>query len=288
MTSTSRRSPTLRRRRLSRDLRRLRAGAGMTAAEVTKRCGWATGTLTKWERGDWQRPSLSNIRTLIELYGVTDETERATLEMLATQGRESSGWWHEHRQEISPGYSTYIGLEFGAEELTTFDPLVINGLLQTSAYARAVIESGPDELDEQQVDLLLAIRARRQELLTHETDPLRLWVVLDEAALQRQVGGPEVMREQCAHLLDMAKLARVTLQVAPFSAGAHPGVNGPFTIMTFPEAEDTPAVYLDSAVGQLLIEEEEEVKRFQIALQRLQAMALPPAESMRMIANMAA
>jgi len=285
--TTSRRSPTLRRRRLSDELRRLREEAGLTAAEVCKQCGWATGTLTKWERRDWQRPSLSNIRTLADLYGVTDDLKRAELEMLAVEGRERSGWWHAYRSMMSPAYSTYVGLEAGAAELLSFNALIVPGLLQTDSYAHAIVEAGPDELDEKQIDQLIQIRAERQELLTRSDDPLRLWVVLDEAALRRQVGGPEVMREQLAHLLELAKLAKVTVQVAPFDAGAHPGVTGPFTIMTFPDPEDLPAVYIDSPGGQLFVEEPEEVKRFTVAYQRMQAMALPPADSLRMISSLA-
>lgn len=286
--TTSRRSPTLRRRRLSAELRRLREEAGLTAAEVCKHNGWATGTLTKWERGDWQRPSLANIRTLIDLYGVTDDLKKAELEMLAVEGKERSGWWHAYRAMMSPAYSTYVGLEAGAAELLAFNALIIPGLLQTDAYARAIVEAGPDELDAEQIDLMVRIRAERQELLTRDTDPLRLWVVLDEAALRRQVGGPEVMAEQLAYLLELAKLAKVTIQVTPFHAGAHPGVTGPFTIMLFPDPEDLPAVHIDSPGGQLFVEEPEEVRRFEIALQRIQAMALPPADSLRMIAKLAA
>lgn len=285
--TTSRRSPTLRRRRLSAELRRLREEAGLTAAEVCKRCGWATGTLTKWERRDWQRPSLQNIRALIDLYGVTDETKKAELEMLAVEGKERAGWWHEYRAWMSQVHSEYVGLEFGAVELLAFNALIVPGLLQTEAYARAIIEAGPDELDAAEIDRQLEIRAKRQSILTGP-DPLRLWVVLDEAALRRPVGGPDVMREQLAHLLELAKLARVTVQVTPFEAGAHPGVTGPFTIMLFPDPRDLPAVHIDSPAGQLLIEEPKEVRRFEIALQRIQAMALPPAESLNMIADLAA
>lgn len=111
--------------------------------------------------------------------------------------------------------------------------------------------------------------------------------MLDEAALRRRVGGPEVMREQLRHLLDKARLAKVTVQVTPFEAGAHPAQTGSFTVMGFPAPEDRPAVHIDSPGGQVCLEQPEEVQRFKIALQRLQAMALPPAESLRMIASLA-
>lgn len=284
--TSSRRSPTLRRRRLSAELRRLREEAGLTAAEVCKQCGWATGTLTKWERRDWQRPSLQNIRALIELYGVTDDAKKAELEMLAVEGKERAGWWHQYRAWMDPVHSEYVGLEFGAAELDAFNAAIVPGLLQTDAYAHAIVEAGPDELAADEIERQVAIRAERQKILTGK-DPLRLWAVLDEAALRRQVGGPEVMREQLAHLLEMSKLAKVTIQVTPFGAGAHPGVTGPFTIMLFPDPKDLPAVHIDSPAGQLIIEEPKEVRRFEIALQRIKAMALPPAESLRMIAELA-
>lgn len=287
MTSTSRQSPTLRRRRLSAELRRIREERGLTAQEVTKACGLAIGTLTNWERGNWQRPSLLKIRALIDLYEVTDDLKRAELEMLAKEGIERTGWWHAYRQMMNPAYSTYVGLEAGAAELLVFEPIAIHGLLQTDAYARAIIEAGPSELDAGQMEHLAHVRRERQKLLTRPEDPLRFWAVLDEAALRRQVGGVDVMREQLKHLLELAELARVTIQVAPFTSGAHPGVTGPFTILSFPEPEDLPAVYIDSAGGQLFIEEPKEVRRFEIALQRMQAMALPPAESLRMIADLA-
>lgn len=121
-----------------------------------------------------------------------------------------------------------------------YDPLVVPGLLQTEAYARAIVVGGPNELSAEQVDQRVAIRTERQQLLTRTTDPLRLWVVLDEAALRKKVGGAKVMREQLRCLLEMSELAKVTLQVITDEAGAHPGMTRPFTVLTFPRSRTCP------------------------------------------------
>ncbi|MGH3388823.1 MAG: helix-turn-helix domain-containing protein, partial [Actinomadura sp.] len=263
--------------------RELRERTGMTSVEATKRLEWSSGRLTKMERGEWERPNPRDMRDLADLYGVTDEREREELITLAKEGRER-GWWHPYKKMLSDAYTTYIGLEEGAASVFRFDPSVISGLLQTESYARAVIVGGPAELAEDQIEQRVEVRAKRQELLTREQDALRLWAVLDEAALHRQVGGPDVMRAQLEHLLALSKLAKVTLQIVPFSAGAHAGVSGGFSILQFPEASDSDAVYVENPAGELFVEEDVEVEEFQTAFQRLQAQALSPEATITMIA----
>jgi transcriptional regulator with XRE-family HTH domain len=286
MTSTSRRSPTLRRRRLSAELRQLRTRADMTATRAVKELGWSQAKLTGMETGTWVRPNPRDIQDLCRLYGV-DEAKAAELDQLARESKERDGWWHPYRKQISSAYSTYIGFEAGASELYVFEPLMVHGLLQTEAYARTLIAASATELSPEQIEQRVEIRAKRQEILTRVDDPLRLWVVLHEAALRTVVGDHGVMREQLGYLLETSRLARVTVQVVPFSAGAHSGVTGGFTILSFPEPEDPGAVYIDNPAGQHFIEEAEEVNRFKIAYQRLQARALSLEDSARMIADMA-
>jgi hypothetical protein len=282
-----RRSPTLRRRRLSAELRRLRDEAGLTSVQATKALEWSSGRLTKMERGEWVRPNPRDVKDLLDLYQVTDQARRCELITLAREGRER-GWWHPYKQMISPGYSTYIGLEAGAAELRAFEPVIVPGLLQTPNYARAVIAGGPDELSPEDVERRVEIRTHRQILLTRDDDPIRLWMVLDEAALRRQVGGPEVMRGQFRHIIELADLARVTVQVLPFSVGAHAGVGGAFTILRFPDPLDPAAVYVDTPAGELFVEAPDEVDPFRVAFQRLQAVALSPVDSLSMIAALCA
>jgi transcriptional regulator with XRE-family HTH domain len=285
MTSTSRRSPTLRRRRLSAEIRRLRHEANMTATHVGKTLGWSQGKLTGMELGEWIRPNPRDIEDLCGLYGV-DAAKRAELVELAKGAKEKDGWWHPYRKQIGPDYAEYIGFENGASELYAFEPLMIHGLLQTEDYARALIAADAAELSPDQVEERVEIRAKRQQLLTGP-DPLRLWVVLHEAALRTLVGNADVMTEQLRYLLRMAGLAKVTMQVVPFNAGAHSGVTGGFSILSFPEPEDPGAVYIDNPAGQHFIEQPEEVKRFKVAFQRLQARALSIEDSLRMIGDMA-
>ena len=280
-----RNSPTLRRRRLSAELRALREAAGLTSVEATRRLEWSGGRLTKMERGEWVRPNPRDIRDLCDLYEVTEERRRDYLITLAKEGRER-GWWHAYRDMLSEEYSTYIGLEAGAETLFTFDQ-VINGLLQTPEYAHALLHDGPGEIASEQLERRVEIRTERQKLITRDDDPLRLWVVMDEAALRRQVGGPAVMRAQLEHVLELAALARVTIQIIPFAVGAHAAVGGAFTILRFPEPEDPDAAYVETPGGELFVENPEEVGRFQIAYQRLQAAALSPGDSVEFVANAA-
>lgn len=254
----------------------------MTSVDASKLLEWSSGRLTKMERGEWERPNPRDIKDLCDLYEVTDEREREELITLAREGRER-GWWHPYKKMLSDAYTTYIGLEEGAASVFRFDS-VITGLLQTEAYARAVILGGPAELAPEQVEQRVKVRTRRQQLLTREQDALRLWAVMDEAALHRQVGGPEVMQAQLEYLLEMSKLAKVTLQIVPFSAGAHAGVMGGFSVLRFPEPADPDAVYVETPAGELFVEEDLEVEQFQTAFQRLQAQALSPEATIAMIA----
>jgi uncharacterized protein DUF5753/helix-turn-helix protein len=280
-----RHSPTLRRRRLSAELRRLRVSTDRTAAQVDARLGWTEGKLARMERGDWLRPNPRDIEDLLNLYEVSDPDQRDYLITLARQGRER-GWWHPYR-ELSTTYSTYIGLEAEAASVLTFQLIVIPGLLQTADYARAIIGRGSGEISEDEIERRVDVRTARQQLLTRADDPMRLWAIMDEAALRRPVGDEEVMRAQLEHLLEMARLPKVTLQVIPFSAGAHPGTLGAFALMEFPHPDDPDAAYVETVGGELFVEQPPEVRAYQIAFQRLTAYALSPTDTLRFIADMA-
>jgi hypothetical protein len=263
----------------------MRESAEMTASQVDRKLGWADGKLARMERGDWIRPNPRDVRDLLDVYEVTDEVVREKLLTLARQGRER-GWWHPYRDMLSPPYTTYIGLEAEAASVRTSQLIVIPGLLQTGDYARSLISTGPGEVSEEEVARRVQLRETRQELLTQEDDPLRLWAVMDEAALRRGVGGRDVMRAQMRHLLDLGSLARVTLQVIPFDAGAHPGTAGPFSLLEFPHPDDPEAAYVETVGGELFIENLEEVKAYRVAFERLTAFALTPPETLRFIADL--
>lgn len=277
-------SPTLRRRRLSGELRRLLEACGKTAAQVDAALGWNDGKTARMLRGDWLRPNPRDIKDMLDLFKVESEEEREYLITLAKQGRER-GWWHPYR-ELSPTYFTYIGLEQEAAAVRTFQLGVIAGLLQTEDYARALIARGPGELSEDEIERQVEVRVERQKLLTRDDDPMRLWAIIDEAALRRPVGDEDVMRAQLEHLLEMARLPKVTLQVVPFAAGAHPGLLSAFTQLEFPHPDDPDAAYVQT-VGSELFVEGDEVTAYRIAFERLTAYALSPADTLPFIANMA-
>lgn len=279
-----RRSPTLRRRRLSAELRRLRAASGLKLTEVAERAGWSEGKQRWIEDAQWVRPNPRDVQDLLDIYGVTDKRQRDELLRWAREGRQR-GWWHAYREMLSEGYSTYIGLEAEATEILTFELAVIPGLAQTEAYARALVAEGPAELDDAGIEQRVKIRAERQRVLTGD-DPVRLSMVIDEAALRRPVGGPEVMREQFEHLAALARRPGVILQILPYDVGSHPAMGGPFTVLSF--EGDPAAAYVPTIAGELLIEEAKDVARYQRVFRRLNIKALTPEDTIALLAAEAA
>lgn len=282
--ASTRRSPTLRRRRLSAELRRLRQARGLNALDVTNKLVWASGKLTRMERGEWVRPNPRDIQDLLDVYEVSDERQREQLMTWAREGRER-GWWHPYREMLSQTYTTFIGLEVEALTERVFELAVIPGLLQTADYARDLVRRGPAELSAKEVDDRVEVRMSRQEILA-DPDPVRLWAIIDEAALLRPVAEP-AMRAQLRHLIELAEMPKVTIQVIPLHKGPHPGTTGPFTVLEFPEREDPDAAYVETAAGELFVEEPEEVDRFRIAFERLTAVAESPEDTIAMIAQRA-
>lgn len=277
-----RQSPTLRRRRLAQELRRLRDEAGMKSAEVAARLEWAPSKLTRMERNEGKRYDVNDIRLLCEVYG-TDDRLRDHLMQLARDGRKK-GWWEPYHAWLSEELSTYIGLEAEAVSVLMFEPLIVPGLLQTEDYARMVISGGPAKVSDEHVDAQVRIRMRRQQAL-HADPALRVVAVLDEAVLHRRVGSAEIMRAQLEHLQEIARLPNITLHVVPFAAGAHASVSGSFNILQFHEPTDLDAVYVDLVAGQMFIEEAEEAAAYHQAFLSLVGQAASPSASLAMIAE---
>ena len=272
-------NPTLRARRLALELLRRREAAGLTREEAARQLEWSTSTIFRIETGR-SRPQPGNVRVLLELYGVSGP-ERDGLIRLAREARQP-GWWHSFRDVLPNPYEVFIGLEAGAASIRNFEPVVVPGLLQTEEYARQMSRGGPRELDREDIERRVQVRMERQRILTREDRP-RLWAVIDEAVIRRVVGGPEVMAEQLRHLIECAEQGKTTLQVVPFSAGAHAGTTGPFIILDFPEPTDPSVVYVETLAGDLYLEERADVDRYTLAFDRLLAAALHPDESMRLV-----
>jgi transcriptional regulator with XRE-family HTH domain len=274
-------SPTVRRRRLALELRRLREVAKLTCEEVADHLECSASKISRVETG---RVSVSprDVRDMLELYGVPG-AQRESLVQLARDSRQK-GWWHAYSDTMQPQMATYIGLESAASEIRIYEVSLIPGLLQTEDYARAVIRAGmvnsPAEDIERRVSLLMA----RQPAVVRE-DPPKVWAVLDEAALRRRVGGAGLMRLQLEHLLAQAALPNVAVQVIPFGGGAHPAMGRPFIILVFPERVDTDVVYLEDLTSALYLEDVAEVDRYNVFFNHLRATALSFDDSAALITS---
>jgi transcriptional regulator with XRE-family HTH domain len=271
-------NPTVRRRRLGSELRRLREAKGMTAEDVANRLLVSQSKISRLENG---RRSISqrDVRDLCQVYGVEDTRLVESLMHMAKESRQQ-GWWHAFGDVP---YSVYIGLETEAESLRVYDSLVVPGLLQTRAYATAVIEGTEPESTQEQVERRTGVRLQRQERLGDPDSPLRFWVVVDEAALRRVVGSREVMREQLEHLARMSTEAHITVQVLPYDAGAHPGMTGNFAILEFADTTDSSVVYIEGVTSDLYLEKAADVHGYSVMYEHLRAQALSAEASRQFI-----
>lgn len=277
-------SPTVRRKRLGIELRRLREQAGLTCDDVGGRLDCSGTRISRMETGRITvRPG--DVRELLEIYGVSG-TEADPLVQLAREARRK-GWWHTYGRVLPTWFEAYIGLEAEAVRLRDFQSMVIPGLLQTEDYARAVLRTAPSAAAAEHVDRQVALRMERQAVLSQASPP-DLWVVLSESVLRVQVGGPEVMRAQLRRLLGVSGHPNVTLQVLPFTTAAHVQPISPFTILEFPEAADPAVVYLEHLTGSLFLESEEEVGRYTVVFDHLRAEALGTGQSASFIEQVAA
>jgi hypothetical protein len=180
----------------------------------------------------------------------------------------------------------YVGLEEEASEIRTYEPELIPGLLQTEGYSRAVVLADVEVPPDDEVEQSIAVRMRRQERLQGEDAP-KMWVVLNEAALRREVGGPETMREQLRHLIEVSRPNKVVIQVLSYGAGAHPAMDGSFVILRFPEPADPDVAYVQYRRGSLYLEEPSDVGAYAEVFDHLRARALGPDESRALIGRMA-
>ncbi|MGW2985291.1 helix-turn-helix domain-containing protein [Streptomyces goshikiensis] len=279
-------SPALCRLQLGVELRAARVAAGMKAAEVARHFSWAASKLTRLETADNGIVEPSDVAALCQLYGVPPE-KAALLGDYATVTKTKRDWWQRQdvRDTIQPGFKAYLGLEGIAKRSFNYEGEFVPGLFQIDAYARAIMERGNEGLPADQIDLRVAIRMTRQEVLRRSVSPLEFTAVINEAVLRRQVGGPEVMRAQLAHIATVAEeLPNVKVQVVPFDRGAHPGMNGAFTYLEFAQGLK-PIVYLENLAGAGVSRREEDVRKYEAAIRDLQAISPGYEGSLEMIRN---
>ncbi|MEU3452727.1 helix-turn-helix transcriptional regulator [Micromonospora sp. NPDC006766] len=276
-------SPTVRRRRLGLILRELRLAARLTGEEVGRHVERSASWVSRVENGRVGLRS-RDLNDLLDALEVTSQETRAELAQLARESKQR-GWWNRYGQTITGPYASFISFEHEATALLCYETLVVNGLLQTEAYARALhdqatsIQSGVDA--ERQVQIKLA----RQQRLTSESPP-ELWVILDEAVLRRPFGGPSVMREQLHHLADVAdEIPHVSVQILPHRQALFAGMIASFTLMEFP-APDSSIVFSEGLTGAVH-GEAEDAARCTVIFNELRAAALSKRDSVQLLRDSA-
>ncbi|MDT0445289.1 helix-turn-helix domain-containing protein [Streptomyces johnsoniae] len=275
--------PTLRRRRLGGVLRRYRHEAGLSLNTAASAMGWDDSKLSRIETAQTRlRPQ--DVAELLAQYAVTDTDIVAALEGLARDAGKQ-GWWQAYGDVMTASYQDYLILETDAESTHIYTPGLIPGLLQTGAYAREIIAATAITRTSEEVVALAEVRKTRQAILTTRPGgrPLQFWAVIHEAALhQRFASQPAIMRQQLRHLLDMADLPNITIQVMPLTATPHPGMLALFEVVRFPHPWST-VVRLENIRGGHFVEGIEDVKIFETAFERIVAAALSVDDSREII-----
>jgi transcriptional regulator with XRE-family HTH domain len=262
------------------ELRRLRDTAKVTIDHVAERLECSASKISRIETGQ-TGVTPRDVRDMLRIYGVDPEYAE-TLMQIAREAR-MKGWWQLYGSVLT---GAYVGLEAAADNIQAYEALVVPGLLQTEDYARAMIHAARPDIDAVEIDKRVRVRVSRQSLLSQD-DPVDFWVVLDEAVLRRPVGGQSVMRRQLEHLATIGGLPNVTLQILPFGAGAHAGMDGAFTLLRYNDSTTQDLVFAAHAAGGLFLEKEDELQRYAFIFDHLRANALRPEESIGMIAALA-
>jgi len=268
---TNDRSPRLARLELGRRLRDLRADRKIK--DVAEAIGVSGATISRIETG--VRPATRrSVLALCQLYGVEGSLREQLLDLADQASRQ--GWWDRYEDiEIDQ----LIGLEIDAVRIGSYNPSFIPWIFQTKEYARSAIKGAAPRMADNVLGDRVEARLRRQQILTRQPPSFRLLV--DESAIRRRVGGVQVMRHQLDRMVELAALPQVSLQVVPFSLGAHPGINA-FTLLEF-MAPQPAVVYIESTAGDLYLERQSDIERHQEYLDHLQAGALDPDSSLRVI-----
>jgi transcriptional regulator with XRE-family HTH domain len=276
------RAPSVRARQLAAELRRLRDESGLTGEEAGERLGWSAAKISRIETAR-STVTPADVARLLDLYEVSGQRR----ERLAELGRSAGerGWWDAYGDTLGPEYATLIALEAQAERVRWYAPQTVPGLLQTEEYAREVIRSAAVIMPPGEIERRVQVRMTRQRILDSD-EPLNLSVVLDEAALLRQIGGAKIMQGQLHHLVEAADKPNVELLVLSASVGAHPATSGEFTILAFPELSASDVVYLEHLTSDIYVEQEAQVFRYNLAYEGLRNLALDPGESRDLITGL--
>jgi transcriptional regulator with XRE-family HTH domain len=256
----------------------------MTGEEAAAQLGWSASKVSRIETG--QAVGTADLGRLLDLYQVTGFDRDALGHLARSVEEHRRGWWDAYADTLGHGYAEMIKLEAGAKSERQYVPTVVPGLLQTAAYATEIIRSSPLDTAEEEIRQRVLVRTKRQRELTKE-DPLELAVVIDEAVLRREVGGPTLMKDQLSHLAEMAGLPNITLQVLLFTNGPHPGITTGFTILQSPGVIVTEVVYLEYLTKELFVWDSSDIVQYGRTFDRLREIALGPDESISLITQLA-
>ncbi|MGW1679323.1 helix-turn-helix domain-containing protein [Saccharopolyspora sp. NPDC002376] len=273
-------APTMGRRRLGGVLKTLRLGAGLSNEQARQRSSMSTAKLSRLETGH-NVVHLKDIRALLDAYNADPKTREEVLQL--AQMAEKRGWWQEFDDVLPTDFDLYLSVEEAAASLMVFQTSVVPGLLQTEDYARAWLRAEDPGKPNAELERLIGLRMTRRQAVAEKDEPLMVWAVLDEAVIRRRVGGSEVMREQLEHLLSLCERPNVTIQVLPFSVGAHVAASGSFTLVEFAEATDPEIGYVDCAAGNVYPEKPGQVRRMKTSFHHLTSSALEPTKSLSFI-----
>ncbi|WP_329589250.1 helix-turn-helix domain-containing protein [Streptomyces sp. NBC_01362] len=274
-------------RQLGDELRRFREQAGLSTAEAAEVLDCTKGKISRIENGHVpvRTPDLI---ALIHAYDVAEPEARERLASLARTAnrRRREGWWHQYGSVLADTYRDYIEMETICDGIKTFQVQLVPGLLQTPDYGRAVTVASRAWQTPEEIDQFVQVRLARQERLAGD-DPLELWAVLAEGVLHQQVGGQAVMHDQLDHLANLAERPNITVQVLPFSRGAHPGMFGPYLLLSFPRVSALDLVLTETPTGNIWMERESEVSRYRDLFDDARTSALPPTDSLSLIRRIA-
>ncbi|HET9254282.1 MAG TPA: helix-turn-helix transcriptional regulator [Pseudonocardiaceae bacterium] len=266
-------------KRLGAALRALRVASDLTAEQVAKDLGWSGSKVSRIETGG-QLASPDDVRKLAGLYGVSeDEIEKYVT--IARQARQRD-WWHKYDDVLPEWFEGYLGLEAEASKISTYESDLVPGLLQTEQYASGVLSAYPLRTTPEEMERAVDLRRDRQARLT-DSNPLTLDAVISETVLRRSIGSATVMREQLEHLITMTERANITLRLLPFTAGQHPGLDGAFSVLEFPDPDDGRIVTVETMTSTLYIEKPRDIGIYRLAFDQIRSAALGPEETTEVI-----
>ncbi|HZF77174.1 MAG TPA: helix-turn-helix transcriptional regulator [Acetobacteraceae bacterium] len=274
-------------RQLGDELRKFREAAGVSMAEAAEVLDCTKGKISRLENGHVPVRA-PDLEALMRAYKIEDPETRDRLSALARKAnrRRRDGWWHQYSSVLGDSYRDQIELEAICDRVRTYEAQLVPGLLQTAEYGRAVTVASRAWQTPEEIDQFVQVRLARQQRLTDDA-PLELWAVLAEGVLHQQVGGPAVMRAQLEHMIEVAELPNVTLQVLPFSRGAHSGMFGPYLVLSFPQVASLDLVLTETPTGNIWMEREPEVAYYRRLFDDARTAALPPTESLALIQRVA-